>query len=648
MAATPEPLEPTAAANAGTMPRLLRRFAFPVAFAALLVLHVALVHHFAPPEALAGSEPVTMVDPDTPPAQARRVVDGLAERGVLRSYDAHRDAGAPAGTVFDAASPAWTLCTWALTRIGVPFAHAYNLFVLLVHLLVPLAAFAAARLFRLGRWLSWLAAALAVAIWFFDATTHWSWWLGRVGWAAAAVAVPLALALLHRAVEDGRIRHAVGLAVMLALVPLLHPLAALALLPPLLVVWIARAFVLDRRRHIGLAGALLAALLANAWWIVTAVADAGAAGNFSRATGGLSYLYTDLFGLMGADPLVSGVIANRTGFRLLALAAAVLGLVGWRRSRDPRFAPLAAGLAATLGLAYLGAYVPLLRDADPYRFVLPAAFLALPPGVAALGTLARDAAWRSLSRLTWALLGLGALVALPTLARDVIYFFPSLIPDATPDVLTAAHPDKPRDVQLVPYRLTAHAPGFAAVARWVEEQDPNEGRVVVDWPPLAEYVLWRTEAQVLGVASPVHLAHTASDLFRRLPDGGADRVALRAFLRDYVVRWIVLCHGPLPLERATELLEPLRFVPPQCRIYRVREEPSWFAANGGRVDVTHGGILVRGTDPQADVVLRFHADRLLRCAPDCRLLRQSLPGDPVGFVRVPAPHPADFALRSSG
>jgi hypothetical protein len=619
--------------------------AFPFALAVLLGVHVALVHHFAPPEALSGLEPVVLVDPDTPPAQARRVLEALADQGTIRTYDAHRAAGAPAGTVFDAASPAWTLCTWALTRAGVPFAHAYNLFVLLVHLLAPLAVFAAARVFRLDRWTSWLAAALAVAVWFFDATTHWAWWTGRVGWIAAAFTLPLALAFLHRVVQDGRVRHAVGLALTLALVPLLHPLAALTLLPPLLAVWISRLRSLDRRRHVCLAAAVVASLLANAWWIVGAVADAGAAGGFTRSTGGLSYLLTDLLGLIGADPLVSGVIANRTGFRLLVLAAATIGLVGWRRSRDPRFLPFSVGLGTTLGFAYLGAYVPLLRDADPYRFAVPAVFLALLPGASALGSLARAPVWRSLSKLTWALLGVGALVALPTLARDVIYFFPSLIPDSRPDGLAAARPDTPRDPLPASYRLAATPAGFADVATWIEQHDPGRGRVVADWPPLVEYLLGRTDAQVLGVLSPVHLAHTASDLLRRLPDGGADRAALRAFLEAYAVQWIVLCHGPLPLEQATDLLEGVRWIPPQCRVYRVREEPSWFAANGGRVTVTRTGIMVRGTDPQQDVVLRFHADRGLSCAPGCRLRREPVAGDPIGFLRVPAPHPADFVVR---
>jgi hypothetical protein len=102
-------------------------------------------------------------------------------------------------------------------------------------------------------------------------------------------------------------------------------------------------------------------------------------------------------------------------------------------------------------------------------------------------------------------------------------------------------------------------------------------------------------------------------------------------------------HGPLDAQR--DLLEPI-VVLKGYRIYRVRAEPSYFAAGSGRVVEQRLNHLKVDGASGGDVVLRFHWMETLRCRPDCRVLREPTPGDRVGFIRVPSA-PASFEIYQS-
>ena len=57
---------------------------------------------------------------------------------------------------------------------------AYNLFILLVHLLLPLAAWLTAWLLGLGRWARALLVLAWSCLWFFDSFFHWIWYCGMI------------------------------------------------------------------------------------------------------------------------------------------------------------------------------------------------------------------------------------------------------------------------------------------------------------------------------------------------------------------------------------------------------------------------------------------------------------------------------------
>jgi hypothetical protein len=364
----------------------------------------------------------------------------------------------------------------------------------------------------------------------------------------------------------------------------------------------------------------------------------------------IGFVATDWLGLL-REPSVTGVIAARTSFRFLALGGAVLCLWLWRRERDRRFLPLAAGLGVLLFVTYLGGYFGALKQVQPYRFVLPAMYLAVIPAAAFL-----ERGWRAMREAripaaAWAAVGLVLFVAAPRFVRDVIYFMPQLVPRQTRPL-----PAPPPDVNGGVYFGTIRWPNpfdfrhrpwdgdeLARVAAWVDSVDDGSGRWLVEWWMLGERLAWSTGAQVLGGFKEINLAHSDANLFRRYPDARMPSPEqLRQYLQQYAVRWVVV-FNPIPaLESRIELLR-LETVLGGHRIYRVLDPSNLIVGGGpGEVRAELNRIVVRGS-VGGSLVLRYHWMETLRCRPGCRLRRVPVPNDRVGFIGVDDA-PADFEI----
>lgn len=638
----------------------LRRRAFWICLVALLVAQLALTAYFMRPRLFLDSEPLSWLDYDTHIGQVWRFMEAYGRWGESWLYDPYMYAGYHNDTVFDADNKAWEVWTYALSKAGVPRAVAFDLFVLLAHLLAPWLLFAAARMSGLDRWGALVAALFGLSFWFFDAFPRWCWWIGMIAWAWAAILAPLALAALYRFLKDGRPFHGIVGAIVLAVGHLIHPYLFVAVAVPMVALY-ARAFrTLSPARHAGVVGMAALTVAVNAWWIVTALRFwhyilGDAAYCFQ---GDLKYLLTDYLGLIGTDPLVSGAISNRTAFRTAAIACAIGALVCWRLRRDDRTMPFALALGTAFAVTYLGGYAWITKQIQPYRFVLPAIFLTAVPAAWFVVDTARSGALARLPRLARVAFGIAAFAALPALARDVLYYFPAALPSQSPYFQVMPTPfgvDRGAPIaglgwhKQMEFRPDSHFQDLNDVTKFVREADRGEGRILVEWYVLAEHLAWRTRAQILGGFERAE-AHTYANLFRRDPEGLLPRRDLRRYFEDYAVRWVIMTHEKR-VERRRDLLEPVGGIPPyndkglpMHRVYRTKVEVSYFAENDGEVEVDFNTIRVRGTDPSRDAVLRFHFLETLACEPGCALRREPLREDPVGFIRVPAPHPADFAI----
>jgi hypothetical protein len=339
----------------------------------------------------------------------------------------------------------------------------------------------------------------------------------------------------------------------------------------------------------------------------------------------------------------------RSGFRFLVLGAAAITLVLWLKDRDGRFRLFAVAVPLLLAATYLGGYVPLLREVQPYRFIVPALFLAVVPAAALTGELARRRALAGLPWFAWALGGILVLAILPRLARDVLYFTGALVPETAPLV-----EENPRITDTIgfgnigypahkEFRHGPMPPDFVGVADWFRDNADGSGRVMVEHWTLGEMLAWKTRAQVLGGFRLRNLQHNAANFFRLYPIGDPPPGVLERYLDDYAVKWLVASFTHQRFAARADLFEPVTLIGTH-QIFVSKRPVSFFAKNRGRVKARLNRLSVKKTWPDEDVVLRYHWHEKLRCRPDCRVEREPLAGDPVGFIRVPAPHPIDFVI----
>jgi hypothetical protein len=634
-----------------------RPWLFPCSLGLLIAAHLALTFYYERPGLIFSEVPQGWLDYDTHIEQVWRVTEALDGWGKAWAYDPYLLAGFPNGTIFDADNKGWELWVFALWKLGVPRGMAFNLFILLAHLMVPWVVFASARLFGSDKWVALLAAAFGVWLWYFDSFPHWCWWVGMIAWDIAGYFFLLPLALFYRYLHGGKWWHLALVAVTLSAGHLIHPYTFVILVLPMLAIYLRSFKNLRWPRHTSIFAAAGFVLLTNAYWLIAAlrhwhyILDSAF---YCQST--LDFFLTDYLGIL-KEPLVTGVLMNRTTLRFFLLFTAIAGFVYWRKDRDDRLLPMALGTGFMLVVAYMGGYSLVLSQIQPYRAVLPAMYLTLIPAAELIARFVRQGVFKGLPPAAKALFAIGLAALSAGLVRDALYFLPNALPNpqlTQDDELAniAVNPDfavvdgaKGRQMEF------RHGPAFedfGQIADWLMENDKGTGRVLVEWWILGEHLAWKTNSQILGGFLEINLQHSAANLFRRDKGGDIGEEALQKYFEDYAVEWVILSRPHLAIEKKYgHLLEPIGYIPPLNRIYKTKIEPSFLARNRGTVKASLNRIEVTGTDPNEDAVLRYHFHETLVCKPNCTLKMEPLEDNPVGFIRVPAPHPADFVIENS-
>lgn len=590
--------------------------------------------------------PIAGADYDTHVAQTWRVLEGL--RGWARSwvYDVQHLAGYPNGTIFDADNKGWTIFTWAASSLGLSDGRAFNLFVICAHLLVAPVVYISCRLFGLRHGPSLCAAGLAVMLWFYDSWNHWEWYIGMTAYAFASYWFLLPLSAFYRFMQERRLWQAALAGSTLALAHLLHPYSFFILAAPMAVLYLREFKTLGRRNHILVWSMAALTVIVNAWWLNVAfsfwhyVLESSLFGHTTLET-----LGWDFFGLTG-EPAEQGSIGNRTGFRLMTIAGGVIGCVMWWRRGDPRALPIVVAMILFASLAYLGGYTP-ASNLQPYRHIGPLMFLGTVAVAGALEVASDERLWRRISRPAWVLAAVLAIPAAQHLARDILYFsvralpLPRTLPDGNRVPYTALGYGLHMDYSYADWQLDE-------LVAWVKENDDGKGRILVEGWWVGEHLAWRTDAQILGGFIWRNLEHSWANLFRRRPQGIVAPKEFHKYVRTYAVKWVIVT--------APAFLAPWWDVNPKLdkvadigtfRIYKTKQKVNLVAKGGGRVKARTNVLSVRGSDPDTDVILRYHWLETLICKPDCTVERHELAQDSIGFVRVPAPHPANFRVFNS-
>ncbi|MBK8235137.1 MAG: hypothetical protein IPK74_06260 [Deltaproteobacteria bacterium] len=615
---------------------------FVLAFAAVMAAQLWVLRYFGGAE-LFEPRPVAGLDFDTHIHQTWRMVEGLHTWRRHWVWDPRLVAGYPTGTIFEADNIGWATWTWLLTEVGVSQPLAFNLFVVFAHVgLVP-AIYLAARWLDLQRNAALLAAAAAVLLWAFDSWLHWCWYVGMLAYATASWMCLLPLALFLRWWQRRGVARGAGVALLMGVCHLVHPYSFLLLVTPLAVVYVRGARELDRRGHLAVWGMAIFTVAMNLWWLRVAaqwwsyILDSSLFGDRSLA----AVLY-DLFNLLD-DPAVTGIVATRATIRITWIVLGTLGVVAWWRRGDAKALPIGLTMIVLALIAYFGGGTP-LSHVQPYRHVAPLGLLATIPAASWVHAQWRAKSWRSwpiAARRTAAVLGIGTTL---WIAQDVLYFTARSLPDVRP----LPHGEK------VWFSALGHvAPvdySYANwhrddVAKWVSAHDDGQGRWLVDGWSWGEQLAWKTDAQIMGGFIWRNLEHSWANILRRRPQGIIPAAELEAYAKTYGIRWVVVSSSRevTPWWDKNEALQRVAELPP-FRFYKVKAATHLLEPPRGTLEVTTNRIVVRGTDPKGDVLVKFHPAPTLHCEPGCEMVPVAVEGDPVGFFRVPAPHPADFAI----
>jgi hypothetical protein len=435
-------------------------------------------------------------------------------------------------------------------------------------------------------------------------------------------------------------------ALSLALCLLVHPYTFFELAVPMGLLYVRNHDAMARSARLGVLGIGVFPIVVNAYWILPSL----------RA---LPYLLNSAFyhlasiSTLGHDFLELAVniddtgLFMRTGLRFLVWGLGALGLWSFHRDGDDRFAPLAAAAQFMLAESYLGRYTHVTAQIQPYRFVVPATFVAALAATAFITDPRVHTALVEASVPVRALLSILAISVVQLLSHDALYYFPAELPaqlgtDLQPDEMLSST-GYPRHLDLRHHVARSDEPS----ARWFMDHAAAEGRILVEPPVLGERLAALVPGiQLLGGIRERNLTHAYANLFRNYPDRTAPVAVLARYLERYAVRWVVLeSRKPLPAEYR-KLLQ-VRAVLPEIIICEVTTKVSFFELGSGAVRAAMNRIDVNGSDPAEPVVLRYHWHDMLVCEPNCRLQREPEPEDAVGFMRVPAPHPRDFVIRNA-
>jgi len=650
---------------------------------AVLLLHLALLWHFAPPEVIFSDEPLADIDFPLHYYQVDRALKAWNDQGKLWGYDPLQLAGHPIGALEDLSSKSLELFVIAGNRLGLHPARALNLYVLLVHLLLPFIGFLTARLFRLSRWQAVGVSLFWVLLWFFDSFLHWVWFCGMVSWGVSSYLIVLLVALLHRTLgPPGHLRLWPAVALLASLLALLHPYAALILIAPCAGLYLREIPLLHparRRRiperpdrgarngapprrgarngirrlswihHVALGLSLCAALATALIYLLPALKLSHyllEEPHFLHP--GPLYLLWDYLDLM-VDDMHTGPPV-RTMLRVLAFAACAICLWRWRKAADRRLMPVFLLLAFGLLWAYFGRYIPGINMTQPYRHIGPAALAAAIPAVIVLSELLSFARIRAMGRPAQLLLVFALLLIVPRFVHNVLFYFPSVLPERPPPKPL----EKPKPTALAgfvdhsPFPLLHHAPPAVAreVRAWLEQNlKPSDGRVAVQQFMLGEYLAASSSLPMLSGIEQRSIYHGDAYLFRLNEEGVLPGKQLLDYLERYAVKYVVVTQVLPKLEWRKDALVFRKLVG-AIRIYETRIRPSYFMRGTGRVVHQELNRIVVEDAAGPEVVLRFHWLETLRCRPGCQIEQFDVKGDRVGFIRIKSP-PRRFEIYNS-
>ena len=597
----------------------------PSGFSLLLFLHLVALFLFLDWREVLDNPPVADTDYATHWAEVWSVSHYL-EDGHLWGYDPYFMAGHPEGTLFDIDNKFIEVAAFALSRLGLPLPLSYNLALVSLMALAPLAIYPTSRLLGLGRGDALLAQLAALGLWYLDPAFRWSWQGSTLAFASAVCLSLLVLASAINLTHPERSPAPSAWLLWFVLGPLLfwlHALTFFLLLLPLILLTLHRWHVLSGVRRMILIVWPVIVLLANAPWLLAASRffwARTASGHFLQ--GGLPALGADLFGIGRVD---GASTVSLLGLRWLVLLLGGLGL--WRMARrGPGGQAPAIGACGAFLVAYGAVYLPDGGNLQPYRYVEQAAMwsaLGVGPGLRVLTDIY---ATRMPQRVRVGVVTILAFFAILWVGNAAWRFRP-------PPIGGPAH-----------HRWQGPSPTVIEICEHLKEMPLERGRLLTDDARLGALLPWCSGAQVIGghffeIWTQYGYANATISDFLDVPYEDYTVTTWQESLEIYNVHWII-AHEEWAISGWYTLADWLADHPHQViagprfgpyRFYQVRDAADELPFT---IRAEHGRLLITDA-PAQSFTLPFHWIPYLRTAPpSVRLSPETIGDDPIPFIRV--------------
>jgi hypothetical protein len=555
-------------------------------------------------------------------------------------------AGYPSNTIQDLSIKFFEFAALTLSTLGLSPIQWFKILAFLSMACVPWLMYFAARNLFFDRPEVQNSAALAAA---FLGTGYWwnsfpreMFFYGMIGYAPAAYASVLGVALLYRIAKNSSWWSPAHLAwLLLALIILpLHVQSIVLFLPAIAVLLLAKRDVHQRNLLIWTIGAAAFAILANLVWLAPAFAHRG--DDVASAIVNQLPLFTsmdpftfikDYLGPAGYWTFRPSFVEK--GFRLMLL---VLGSWGtWKLMRSDNRAAgimLASECVVLFLLAYFGSLIPFVKSWQPLRFKVPFdLFLALAASYTLADSLARRSS-ASRPRILRAIVACGLLA-----------FLVNLLATET------------RATMLLRTQLR---PELNAIVEWIKNETPAEGRVlfeesgdetgfVYDGAYLSAFIPHWTGRELIG--GPInlyndrhHFAEFHSGKFLKKDLERLTDDAIRNYFRLYNIGAVVTFY-PASVERLESvpgLVTVDRRIGP-VYLMRVNQPLSWFLQGEGTVKAGLNRLDLSELKGK-EIVLKYHWIQGLSARPPARITPIKIYDDPIPFIKIVDP-PAALTLR---
>jgi hypothetical protein len=555
-------------------------------------------------------------------------------------------AGYPSNTIQDLSIKLFEFLALALSLIALTPIQWFKISAFIAMAAVPWLMYFSARNLFGGEQIRNTAAVLATLL----ATIYWwnslpreMFFYGMIGYSTAAYASILGVSLFYRLFRQQTSWSAVHLGWFLFAITILplHVQSLIIFLPSIVGLLIARPKLIHRYVVLWTFAAAAISLALNLFWIMPAFTHRG---DDVSAT-----IIEQLALFVSTDPLtlVKDYLAPMNfwsfrqsfwekGVRLMLLILGALGTIKLLRQGDKNLGILlVAALISLFLITYFGFLIPPLQAWQPLRFKVPFdLFLAVAAAYAV-------ADW---------------LMANSRASRLYAYTVPCLLFAASVTFLiNIVHTESQGKLRL----RTLIRPEITEIARWVQQNTPDEARVlfeesgdetgfVYDGMYLSSFIAHWSGRELIG--GPINLYNDRHH-FAEFHSGRLFGRDIQVFTDDEIKRYFRLYNIGAVVAFHPASLQRLRSIPGlitldrrlgPVHLMRVNQPADWFIQGQGQVMAKLNRLEV-STGGATEVVLKYHWLHGLVSNPAATIVPVKIYEDPIPFIKVVDP-PRSFTL----